>query len=245
MGSGTKVNEYKSIVILYEDNHIIVCIKKEGILSQADDTKEPDMLSLLKEYLKEKYNKQGNVYLGLVHRLDRRVSGVMVFAKTSKAAGRLSSAIRNDEVNKTYYAVCQGELKANGTLHNKLDKINEKAVESSSGKDALLDYNILDHLEINGSKYTLVKVTLHTGRFNQIRAQFSLFGHPLINDFKYGYKGSNNQNEFSHLGLFCVVLSFVHPVTKEVMTFSYDEIMRRTKEDWANYFMNGVSKYEK
>ena len=98
MESGTKVNSYHGINILYEDNHIIVCIKPEGVLSQADDTNDGDMLSIVKDYIKNKYNKTGNVYLGLVHRLDRRVSGVMVFARSSKAASRLSDAIRKNEV---------------------------------------------------------------------------------------------------------------------------------------------------
>ena len=102
MENGTNVKTYRGISILYEDNHIIVCIKPEGILSQKDSTEEIDILTILKEYLKETYNKPGNVYLGLVHRLDRRVSGVMVFAKTSKAASRLSSDIRDNNVKKTY-----------------------------------------------------------------------------------------------------------------------------------------------
>ena len=239
------MNVYKNITILYEDNHIIVCIKPEGILSQADDTNEADMLTVLKEYLKVTYNKQGNVYLGLVHRLDRRVSGVMVFAKTSKAASRLSSEIRENSIKKTYYAVASGAINGNGRLENKLAKVNERAIEAIDGKIAILDYEVLKTFKINNKEYTLLKVLLHTGRFNQIRAQFSLFNHPLINDYKYGYNIKDNSNDYSHIGLFCVELSFIHPVTKELLTFRYDEVINRTEEDWINYFMNGVSKYEK
>ena len=245
MESGTKVNIYKNITILYEDNHLIVCIKPEGILSQKDDTDEADMLTVLKEYLKVTYNKQGNVYLGLVHRLDRRVSGVMVFAKTSKAASRLSSEIRENTIKKTYYAVASGAINGSGRLENKLAKVNERAVETNDGKTAILDYEVLKSFKINNKDYTLLKVLLHTGRFNQIRAQFSLFNHPLINDYKYGYSIKDNSNDYSHIGLFCVELSFIHPVTKELLTFTYDEVINRTIEDWINFFMNGVSKYEK
>ena len=245
MESGTKVNNCKIPSILYEDNHIIVCIKEEGVLSQADDTNDLDMVTILKDYLKEKYNKQGNVYLGLVHRLDKRVSGVMVFSKTSKAASRLSQSIRDNEIKKTYYAVASGNICGNGSLVNKLKKVSEKAVSASDGKESVLDYYPLDHFVVDNKEYTLLKVILHTGRFNQIRAQFSLFGHPLINDFKYGYISKKNDNEFSHIGLFCVELSFVHPVTKEEMTFTFDEVINRKEEDWIEYFKSGVSRYEK
>lgn len=133
--------------ILYEDNHIIVALKPVGVLSQEDYTKDPDMLSLIKEYLKEKYKKEGNVYLGLVMRLDRMTSGVMVFAKTSKAASRLSLQIRNGEVLKKYVAVVNGKVNDHGTLKDYLIK-DEKLVKSfvttkELGKLAVLDYNLL------------------------------------------------------------------------------------------------------
>lgn len=244
MESGTKVNSYRGIQILYEDNHIIVCIKKEGILSQADDTNEMDMLTILKEYIKITYNKSGNVYLGLVHRLDRRVSGVMVFAKTSKAASRLSSSIRNNELEKVYYAIASGIIKDSGTLSNKLKKVNEKAVSAEDGKESILDYYPLNYLKIDNEDYTLLKVLLHTGRFNQIRAQFSLFKHPLINDYKYGFKNKTTSSNYSHIGLFCVELSFIHPVKNVKMTFTYDEVLNRSKEDWIKYFKSEVGKDE-
>ena len=236
MENGTNVKTYRGISILYEDNHIIVCIKPEGILSQKDSTEELDLLSILKDYLKETYNKPGNVYLGLVHRLDRRVSGVMVLAKTSKAASRLSSDIRENNIGKTYYAICQGNVLEKGTLINKLKKVDEKAVEAPDGKESILDYEKILNLEIDNKEYSLVKVLLHTGRFNQIRCQFALNNHPLINDFKYGFHSNKGNKDFSHIGLFCVMLEITHPVKKEVMTFSYDEVIRRTKEDWIKYF---------
>lgn len=227
------MKKYKDITILYEDNHLLVVIKPEGILSQADDTKDLDMLTILKEYLKVTYQKEGNVYLGLVHRLDRRVSGVMVFAKTSKAASRLSNDVRNHNFKKIYYAVCCGLINGYGTLTNKLEKTDNVSVESDEGKESTLDYQALDNFKLDNKNFSLVEVKLHTGRFNQIRKQFSLINKPLINDFKYGYTG-NNYND--HIGLFCVKLSFPHPITKEELTFSYDEIINKTKEDWMNYF---------
>ena len=240
MESGTNVDVFKGIRIIYEDNHILVCIKNEGILSQADDTNDSDMVSLLKEYLKEKYNKPGNVYLGLVHRLDRRVSGLMVFAKTSKAASRLSDSIRNDSVKKTYYAIASGIITGSGTLRNYLKKENEKAIESSDGKEAILSYEALMTFKMDNNSYTVLRVNLQTGRFNQIRAQFSLFGHPLINDFKYGYKSDKCSDEFSHIGLICVGLSFIHPVTKNEMNFTYDEVINRDSDEWIKYFGSEV-----
>lgn len=227
------MKKYKDITILYEDNHLLVVIKPEGVLSQADETNEIDMLTLLKEYLKETYQKPGNVYLGLVHRLDRRVSGVMVFAKTSKAASRLSLDIRNHNFNKIYYAIASGLITGSGTLNNKLEKVNTVSKETKDGKESSLDYQVIDNFKLDKNNFSLLEVTLHTGRFNQIRTQFSLINRPLINDFKYGYTGTNYND---HIGLFCVKLSFSHPVTKELMTFTYDEILNKTKEDWINYF---------
>ena len=237
MENGTNVKTYKGIKILYEDNHLLVAIKPEGMLSQEDSTKEQDILSLLKEYIKITYDKKGNVYLALVHRLDRRVSGVMVFAKTSKAASRLSNDIRLDLVNKIYYAVASGIVEENGKLINNLAKVNEKSIEDNiNGKESILEYERLNILKINNKNYSLVKVNLHTGRFNQIRCQFALAHHPLINDFKYGFKSDANNNEYSHIGLFCVELSFNHPVTKERLSFTYDDVINRNDNEWIEYF---------
>lgn len=201
--------------ILYEDNHIIVCVKPVGVLSQEDHTKDPDMLSILKEYIKVKYKKEGNVFLGLVMRLDRMTSGVMVFARTSKAASRLSEQIRNGEVLKKYVAIVNGEVNQHGTLKDYLIK-DEKLVKSfvttkELGKLAVLDYNLVGYKD----NLSVVDVLLHTGRHHQIRVQFSNIGHPLYGDKLYGGLGDN------HMHLHAYYLSFIHPVTKEPMRFKY------------------------
>lgn len=215
------------VIILYEDNHILVCIKPEGILSQEDETKDLDMLTILKEYLKVEYQKVGNVYLGLVHRLDRRVSGVMVFAKTSKSASRLSEQIRLHSFEKKYLAVCSGRLDGEGKLENYLRKNNEEEKFSS------LNYKVIKFLELDNKIFSLVSVDLETGRYNQIRKQFSMINHPLINDFKYGYRGKNYND---HIGLFCVEIGFNHPITKEFISFEYQEIKSFLDKDWKKYF---------
>lgn len=200
------------LVILYEDNHIIVVYKFPGILSQSDNTKDLDMVSIIKTYLKERYHKPGNVYLGLVHRLDRPVKGVMVFAKTSKAAARLSKQIRNGQMHKKYYAVVEGILKEKeGILENKIEKIDNKKVliDSPNGKEASLEYKVLKEKD----NLSLVDINLLTGRYHQIRLQFSSRNHPLYGDTLYGskYKGD--------LALISYSLSFIHPTTKEKMCF--------------------------
>ena len=200
------------LVILYEDNHIIVVYKFPGILSQSDSTKDLDMVSIVKTYLKDRYHKPGNVYLGLVHRLDRPVKGVMVFAKTSKAAARLSKQIRNGQMHKKYYAVVEGILKEKeGILENKIEKIDNKKVliDSQNGKEAKLKYKVIKEKD----NLSLVDINLLTGRYHQIRLQFSSRNHPLYGDTLYGskYKGD--------LALISYSLSFIHPITKEKMCF--------------------------
>lgn len=215
------------VVILYEDNHLLVCIKPEGLLSQEDETKDLDMLTILKNYIKEEYQKTGNVYLGLVHRLDRRVSGVMVFAKTSKAASRLSEQIRSHSFNKKYLAFASGYLEGSNTLEDYLKKNDENE------KLSVLSYQVLDHLKLDDKIFSKVLVNLKTGRYNQIRKQFSMINHPLINDFKYGYRGKNYND---HLGLFCIEIGFNHPVTKEYLNFEYQEIDSYQLNDFKVYF---------
>lgn len=215
------------VVILYEDNHLLVCIKPEGLLSQEDETKDLDMLTILKNYIKEEYQKTGNVYLGLVHRLDRRVSGVMVFAKTSKAASRLSEQIRSHSFNKKYLAFASGYLEGSNTLEDYLKKNDENE------KLSVLSYQVLDHLKLDDKIFSKVLVNLKTGRYNQIRKQFSMINHPLINDFKYGYRGKNYND---HLGLFCIEIGFNHPVTKEYLNFEYQEINSYQLNDFKVYF---------
>ena len=202
-----------SLNILYEDNHIIVVEKPSGILSQADHTNDIDMLTLIKRYIKERYQKTGNVYLGLVHRLDRMTSGVMVFAKTSKAASRLNEQILKHEFVKKYYAVVKGIVPKTGILKNYLYKdeqeVKSYVVNEKNGKLAELSYQRIN--EVNGN--SLVDVSLKTGRHHQIRVQFASRNHPLYGDQRYG-KASKKQ-----LALFAYYLSFNHPVTKEKLEF--------------------------
>ena len=202
-----------NLKILFEDNHIIVVIKPINILSQSDNTKDLDMLTILKKYIKKKYQKPGNVYLGLVHRLDRPTSGIMVFARTSKAAARLSEQIRNKEFQKRYLAVVHGKVKEKDNLIDYLEKINTKSIISTKEKGKLaelsyerIDYNIKEDL-------SLVKVNLKTGRHHQIRLQFSSRNYPLYGDSKYGCDQNKN------LGLYAYKLSFMHPTKKEQLTF--------------------------
>ena len=200
------------INILYEDNHLLVVEKKVGILSQSDGTNTPDMLTILKQYLKEKYNKPGNVYLGLVHRLDKNVGGVMVFAKTSKAASRLSEQIRNKEFSKSYLAVCNGIIKGDGKY---LDYLKREEYRSfigtkDNGKFASLTFKAL----ASKDNTTLLKINLETGRHHQIRVQFASRNHPLLGDDKYGKKGA------FPIALYAYKLAFTHPTTKEKLEFT-------------------------
>jgi len=205
--------------IIYEDNHIIVVEKPVNIPAQEDDSGDKDMLTIIKEYLKEQYNKPGNVYLGLVHRLDRPVGGTMAFAKTSKAASRLSEQIRNREFKKVYLAIIHGVPEARkGTLKHFLLKDSRtnivKAVRPDiiGAKEAILDYEVLESKE----NLSLVKVNLHTGRSHQIRVQFSTMGCPLYGDQKYG---ENLNKPGQQLALWSNELAFIHPTTKEELSF--------------------------
>lgn len=202
--------------VLYEDNHIIVVVKPINILSQSDITGDIDMLTIIKEYIKEKYQKPGNVYLGLVHRLDRVVGGVMVFAKTSKAASRLSESIRKNSFHKDYLVICHGKVDKKNTFIDYLEKkdnFSTVVTDKNHGKLSELSYELIDY----NSKLdlSLVKVNLKTGRHHQIRVQFASRFHPLVGDNRYG---RDNEKE---IGLFAYKLTFNHPTRKELMTFSY------------------------
>lgn len=209
----------KQLKILYEDNHIIVVEKPPNIPSQGDKTGDEDMLTIIKKYIKEKYNKPGNVYLGLVHRLDRPVGGVMVFAKTSKAAARLSEQVRNKTFKKEYLVIVDGKLeKPKGTLENYLLK-NErnnlsKVVKegTKNAKYAKLDYEVLKYNE--EIDLSVLKVLLHTGRHHQIRVQLANIGHSICGDQKYGTRGRGKQ-----ICLWAYKLTIEHPITKEKMEF--------------------------
>lgn len=209
----------QDLKVFYEDNHIIVVEKPNNVPSQGDKTGDEDMLTIIKKYIKEKYNKPGDVYLGLVHRLDRPTGGVMVFAKTSKAASRLSEQIRTKQVKKKYLACVDGKLeKEKDTWKDfllKTERTNMSKVvseETKNAKEAVLDYEVVKYNE--KTNLSVVKVSLHTGRHHQIRVQFASRGHSLYGDQKYGHRGRGKQ-----LRLWAYYLSFIHPVTKETMEF--------------------------
>ena len=217
----------QDLKILYEDNHIIVVVKPAGIPVQQDKTSDLDMLTIIKAYLKEKYNKPGNVYLGLVHRLDRMVGGVMVFAKTSKAASRISEYIRQKNVKKRYLAIVNGKMDVTGDVVELKDylvknerlnmsRVVDKSVKGS--KESILEYKVIKNFKYNNKEYSLVDIDLHTGRHHQIRVQFANISHPLYGDIKYG----NKINKVGQtLALFSYYLSFFHPTKDEYLEFKF------------------------
>lgn len=203
-----------NLEVLYEDNHLLVVNKPINIPMCEDSSKDLDLLTMSKEYLKEKYNKPGNVYLGLVHRLDRPVSGVCVFAKTSKAASRLSKEVSEHSFKKTYLAVVNDNgLKDKDTFKDKLLKDTSKNIVrvDDKGKEASLDYEVLNRKD----NLALVKINLHTGRSHQIRVQFSSRNHALWGDQKYNKEAKVGEQ----IALHAYKLEFIHPVSKEVLTF--------------------------
>ena len=207
---------------------MIVVVKEKNVLSQADNTHDIDMLTIIKKYLKEKYNKPGNVYLGLVHRLDRPVSGIMVFAKTSKAASRLSDQVRKKEIKKTYMAVVKGIIKKDEDTFVdyllKLDNGNTIVTTKDNGKESVLTYKVLKrNYEKNE---TLVSIDLKTGRHHQIRVQFASRGYPLCGDQRYG------KSDKTQIALCAYKLEFIHPTTKQLMKF---EIEKPLDTYWTDF----------
>lgn len=207
----------KTPPILFEDNHLIVALKPPRMLAQGDSTGDPDMLSLLKEYIRVKYNKPGEAYLGLVHRMDRPVGGLLVFAKTSKAAGRLGEQIKDGRLRREYVLVCQGSTPKDFVLQDYLQKDREKNMVrvlprylKLQGKKAELSGYTVDFSE----RKSLVIVRLHTGRAHQIRAQMANFGHPLLGDARYNPRG-----EKGLIALWGMRLAFPHPITAKEMSF--------------------------
>ena len=201
--------------VIYEDNHLLVVEKPVNVPMQEDVSRDKDLLTLGKEYIKEKYGKPGEVYLGLVHRLDRPVGGVCVFARTSKAASRLSSQISAHTFQKTYLAVvADNGLKDKGHFVDKLlkdPKTNMVRVDDR-GKEAILDYEVLKRKD----GLALVKVYLKTGRSHQIRVQFSSRNHPLWGDQRYNPKAVKGQQ----IALHSYSITFEHPTTKEKLVFT-------------------------
>jgi 23S rRNA pseudouridine1911/1915/1917 synthase len=204
--------------VLYEDNHLIAVFKPAGILVQGDSSGEECLMDQVKDYLKEKYHKPGNVFLGLIHRLDRPVSGIVLFAKTSKGASRLSEQFRNHTVKKIYHALVETRnpaLPLTGTLVNYLKKDSQKnkvTVFDEPAPETLraeLSYKVLEQKKDEA----VVEIELKTGRPHQIRAQFAHVGHPLVGDVKYGA-----HQDFSGIALCAVCLGFTHPITLKTVT---------------------------
>lgn len=201
------------INIIYEDNHLLIVEKPINIPVQADSSHDLDFLTILKDFIKKRDNKPGNVYLGLIHRLDRPVGGVMVFAKTSKCASRLSEQVRERILRKEYYAIVEGKLEKSGILKDYLLKNskNNTVYVDKKGKEAILEYNLLEYK--NG--LSLVNINLKTGRSHQIRVQFSSRNHPLYGDQRYNKNAIPGQQ----IALFAHSLTLNHPITKEQLKF--------------------------
>lgn len=206
-----------NIPILYEDNHLLIVTKPVNMPVQQDQSKDPDLLTLLKKDLKIRYQKPGNVYLGLVHRLDRPVGGAMVFAKTSKAASRLARFMQTNKFEREYCAVVHGYLpKKSGQLEHYLWKDRRKNIvhavtkEMKHAKKAQLSYKVTSQKE----GFSLLSIRLHTGRSHQIRVQFATEGHPLYGDQKYG---SHRNKKGQQLALWSTRISLPHPTKEEVI----------------------------
>lgn len=204
-----------NLQILFEDNHIIVVNKRAGDIVQGDKTGDKPLSDVVKEYIKDKYNKPGNVYLGVVHRLDRPTTGIVVFSRTSKALSRLNKMFANKEVKKTYWAVVNEKPNnSKGTLLHWLKKNpkNNKSTayieEIKDSKEAILHYNLLKSLD----NYHLLEINLETGRHHQIRCQLSKIGCTIKGDLKYGSRRSNSD---ASIHLHSRQIEFTHPVSKE------------------------------
>ncbi|MCF0160662.1 MAG: RNA pseudouridine synthase [Bacteroidaceae bacterium] len=204
--------------VIYEDNHILIVNKSSSEIVQGDKTGDTPLSETLKDYLKEKYNKPGNVFLGVVHRLDRPVSGLVVFAKTSKALSRLNDMFRTGEVHKTYWAIVQnlpnepeGELVHWMVRNEKQNKSYAYNTERKEAKKAVLDYRVIAHSQ----NYHLIEVSLKTGRHHQIRCQLAKIGCPIKGDLKYGAPRSNPDGSIC---LHSRQVSFIHPVSKETIS---------------------------
>ena len=205
------------MTVIYEDNHIIVVNKSSSEIVQGDKTGDTPLSETVKQYLKEKYKKPGNVFLGVVHRLDRPVSGIVLFARTSKALPRLNEMFKNSEVKKTYWAIVkncpketEGELVHYLVRNEKQNKSYAYDKEVKDSKKAILDYKLIGHSQ----NYYLLEVHLHTGRHHQIRCQLAKMGCPIKGDLKYGFPRSNPDGSIC---LHSRKISFIHPVSKELI----------------------------
>lgn len=199
----------KELQVVFEDNHLIVVVKPAGVLTQPSPVESNSLEKDVKAWIKAKYDKPGEVFLHAVHRLDKPVEGLILFAKTSKALTRLNETMRNKECEKIYHASYEGKLPAKeGTLENRLTHGEHEAVEDPAGKLSRLHYKVIGP--------NLAEINLETGRYHQIRAQFALAGCPLVGDYKYGAK----TNYSSGIALKHVRLTITHPISKERLTFT-------------------------
>ncbi len=225
--------DYKDIKILFEDNHLLVVLKPPYVPVQADESGDDDMLTLLKRYLVEKYDKPGDAFLGLVHRLDRPTGGVMVFAKTSKCASRLSEQLRDGEVEKKYLAIVEGTPRERGEkLINYLKKSPDNNVRivpqlEDGAKYAELDYKVLSSKD----GMSLIGVNLVTGRGHQIRVQMANLGTPIVGDCRYG----NGEKLKLPLCLWASELRFAHPISGKQMVF---RVYPPDEEPWTRFEMD-------
>jgi 23S rRNA pseudouridine1911/1915/1917 synthase len=212
------ISNKNNLQILHEDNHLIVINKRVGDIVQGDKTGDKPLSEVVKEYIKDKYNKPGEVFLGVVHRLDRPTTGIVVFARTSKALTRMNELFSNRETQKTYWAVVKNKPAKNGDTLVHYIKRNEKNNTSKAhlkevpdSKLASLEYKIIKELD----NYYGLEIQLHTGRHHQIRAQLSAIGSPIKGDLKYGFDRSNPDGG---IHLHARKLTFIHPVSKESIT---------------------------
>lgn len=215
-----QLSNIDNLIVLFEDNHIIAVNKRVGDIVQGDKTGDNPLSEIVKSFLKKKYNKPNNVFLGVVHRIDRPASGVVIFAKTSKSLKRLNNMIKNSEIEKFYWAITKNEPeKRNDTLVHWLKKNpkNNKSThfkkETENSKKAILHYKIIKELK----NYYLLELLLETGRHHQIRTQLSAIGCPIKGDLKYGYDRSNKDGGIC---LHAKKISFSHPVTKKKILIS-------------------------
>ena len=213
---------YQNLDILFEDNHLIIVNKRCGVLVQGDKTGDTPLLELVKKYIKDKYSKKGNVFLGLVNRIDRPVSGIVIFAKTSKALSRMNDKLKNRQIKKFYWLFISNKFKSNeGSLEGwfkKNKKINKSYFykeEINNSKYGSLNYRIIEKLE----NYFKIEVNLITGRHHQIRCSFSEIGFPIVGDIKYGSKRTNKDGG---IYLHAREVNFIHPVSKEEIIIKAD-----------------------
>lgn len=215
MSNISKYSNSSNLQVLFEDNHIIIVNKRAGDIVQGDKTGDKPLSDVVKEYIKEKYNKPGNVYLGVTHRLDRPTTGVVVFAKTSKALTRLNKMFNKKEISKTYWAIVKNKpQQEHASLVNWLKKNpkNNKSTayskEVKDAKKAILHYELKKSLD----NYYLLEINLETGRHHQIRCQLANIGSPIKGDLKYGF---NRSNKDGSIHLHSRTITFIHPVSKE------------------------------